>query len=78
MAATETLKTVIDVAKLVKEMVIEECAQVADAEYNEQARLATFHYGEGDYEAMDRRNAAAISASRIAAGIRATKPLQTS
>lgn len=30
MAATETLKTVIDTAKAVKEMVIEECAQVAD------------------------------------------------
>lgn len=31
MASTETLKTVIDTAKAVKEMVIEECAEVADA-----------------------------------------------
>lgn len=48
----------------------ERCAAVADAEYEEQARLATFHHGEGNVEAMDRRNAAAVSASRIAAAIR--------
>jgi len=50
--------------------VLRECAKLADAEYNEQARLAALHKNEGDYEAMDRRNAAAVSASRIAAAIR--------
>lgn len=35
MPATETLKTVIDVSKAVKEMVIEECAQAAEAAADE-------------------------------------------
>lgn len=52
---------------------LERAAAVADAEYNEQARLATFHHAEGNSEAMDRRNAAARTASNIAASIRAMK-----
>lgn len=46
------------------------CANLADVEYNEQANLATFHKNEGDNEAMDRRNAAAKTATFIAAAIR--------
>lgn len=46
------------------------CANLADAEYGEQAKLAAYHKGEGDFEAMDRRNAAAVSATKIAAAIR--------
>lgn len=57
--------------KVSRDDVIEECARVADTEYNEQARLATFHRMEGDYEIMDRRNAAARSSTNIAASIRA-------
>lgn len=50
--------------------VVEECAAICDEEYNEQAHLATFHKGEGDYEAMDRRNAAARAISVVASRIR--------
>lgn len=54
--------------------IIEACAKVADAAYDEQARLASFHKIEGNEEAMDRRNAAARTASNIAADIRRLKP----
>lgn len=46
------------------------CANLADAEYGEHVKLATYHKGGGDFEAMDRRNAAAVTATRIAAAIR--------
>lgn len=51
------------------------CANLADAEYDEQAKLAAYHKGEGDFEAMDRRTAAAVVAAKIAAAIR--NPLNT-
>ena len=46
------------------------CVNLAVDEYSEQAKLATYHKGEGDFEAMDRRNAAAVAATKIAAAIR--------
>jgi hypothetical protein len=67
MAATETLKTVIDVAKSVKEMVIEECAQVADEHssppfgHDDPVAVNYWHLGE------------AYACKEIAAAIRALK-----
>ena len=48
----------------------EACAKVAEQECAEQAELATLHRRERNYDSMDRRNAAVLSAARIVMGIR--------